>query len=864
MSSAVAAAPRRRPGTSPPGRPKGEYRRARHEGTAVSTVADPPLVLITGASGNLGRSVAGVLARDYRPVGLDLRAADEPFEVLACDFSSDESVGKALDAFRARFGPRIASVIHLAAYFDFSGDADPRYQRVNVDGTRRLLRALQSFEVGQFVYASTMLVHAPCRPGERIDETRPIDPRWAYPLSKAAAEAVVRDERGHIPAVLLRLAGVYDDTSLVPTLAQQMARIYERDLQSHLYSGSTLVGQSMLHRDDMLDALRRTVDRRAALPPLAELLIGEADAVGYGVLQDRLGAALHGEAEWTTLQVPKPLAAAGAWAQARLEPVIPDALDRGEEPFIKPFMVAMADDHYALDIGRARDLLGWEPRHRLIDGLPRMAEALKKDPQAWYERNHITPPAWVSDADELGRHPEKLRVHHEAQSRRELGANRWAHFVNLCLATWLLTQPLLIDVREPGLRTAEMLLGAALLVFATLSLSWRMPWARWVCAGIGAAVMAAPFLFHTANAAAYLSDTLVGTLIFGLAVCTKPDPGPSAIAALTGPVVPPGWSYNPSEWTQRLPIIVLALIGLYVSRYLAAYQLGHIPGAADPFFAGAPADPRNGTEEIVTSWVSRAWPVSDAAVGGYTYLLEIVIGFAGSTRRWRTMPWLVVLFGLMIAPLGITTILFIIIQPLLLGTWSTIALIGAAAVLVQIPYSLDELLATLQFLRRRAQAGQNWLRIFFVGDTDEMPPGRRDTLQAAAADEFERRPGAVLRAAVLGGVSLPWNLGLAALIGLLLLFTRPLLGADGSLAHAHHLIGSLVLTVVSIAAAEVARPVRLLNLPLGAALVATPLWLQADLANTLLGVLGGAALIALSLRRGPIRERYGAWSRWVV
>ena len=93
--------------------------------------------------------------------------------------------------------------------------------------------------------------------------------------------------------------------------------------------------------------------------------------------------------------------------------------------------------------------------------------------------------------------------------------------------------------------------------------------------------------------------------------------------------------------------------------------------------------------------------------------------------RWRTMPWLVVLFGLMIAPLGVISISFIIIQPILIGTWSTIALIGAAAMLVQIPYSLDELLATLQFLRRRVRAGQNWLRVFFVGDTDEMPGARR-------------------------------------------------------------------------------------------------------------------------------------------
>ena len=37
---------------------------------------------------------------------------------------------------------------------------------------------------------------------------------------------------------------------------------------------------------------------------------------------------------------------------------------------------------------------------------------------------------------------------------------------------------------------------------------------------------------------------------------------------------------------------------------------------------------------------------------------------------------LVVLFGLMIAPLGVVSIFFIIIQPILIGTWSTLALIG--------------------------------------------------------------------------------------------------------------------------------------------------------------------------------------------
>ena len=819
-----------------------------------------PIVLITGATGNLGRSLAQTLGRDYRIAGLDLKAEGVDFPVFEADFTSDAAVELALRKFRDAFGPRIASVIHLVAYFDFTGKDSPLYLSVNVEGTWRLLRALQSFEVEQFVYSSTMLVHAPCHPGERIDEQQPIDPRWAYPKSKAAAEAAIRAEHGNIPYVILRLAGVYDEHSTVPTMAQQMARIYERDFQSYFYSGNPLVGQAMLHRDDMLEAFRRTVDRRAVLPPECAILIGEPDAMGYDALQDALGHLMHGVDDWKTLQLPKSIAAAGAWAQGELAAVIPDAIDQGKAPFIKPFMVAMADDHYALDIRRARDLLDWEPKHRLKDELPQLVAALKDDPKRWYESNGVTPPAWLSEADDLGKNPEKLRVSHEVQIRTEHRANRWAHFANMGLATWLITQPLLIDVQETLLRWSEMGLGVALLACAALALSWRVQWARWLSAGIGALVMAVPFLFSTESSAAYLSDTLVGALIFGFAVCTRPEPGPSAIATLTGPEVPPGWSYNPSRWTQRVPIIALAIIGLYVSRYLAAYQLGHIPDVWDPFFAGSPADPQNGTEEIITSWVSQAWPVSDAAVGGYTYLLEILTGIVGSRMRWRTMPWLVVLFGLMIAPLGITSIFFIVIQPLLIGTWSTIALIGAAAVLVQIPYSLDELLATLQFLRRRAKAGQSWLRVLFVGDTDEM---RETPVAAPVADEFERSPVAVIKDMVGGGVSLPWNLALTALIGLSLMFTRITLGADGSLANAHHVIGSLVLTVVSIAAAEVARPVRYLNIPLGAALLATPFIYGAGMVTIVVSLVLGAALVMLSVHRGPIRESYGNWDRLI-
>jgi hypothetical protein len=221
------------------------------------------------------------------------------------------------------------------------------------------------------------------------------------------------------------------------------------------------------------------------------------------------------------------------------------------------------------------------------------------------------------------------------------------------------------------------------------------------------------------------------------------------------------------------------------------------------------------------------------------------------------MPWLVLLFGLMIVPLGVVSIYFIIIQPVVIGTWSTLALLGAAAVLIQIPYSLDEIWAACDFLRRRVKAGANVLRVLLRGDADEgeAPP---------SGSEFDKGFRSFMRDMLSGGVSLPWNYALAALIGLGLLFTRPLLGAEGALANADHVIGSLTLTVISLAAAEVARPVRYLNVGLGGALIAAPLVAGAGGLDIAVRLALGAALIALSVRRGPVRATYGAWSRFIV
>jgi nucleoside-diphosphate-sugar epimerase/uncharacterized membrane protein len=819
-----------------------------------------PLVLITGAAGDIGSSLIRALHDHYTPIGLDLESKADGKSIFAVDLTSDQSVQDALARLREQHGRQLAAVVHLAAYFDFTGEEHPLYRTVNVEGTSRLLRALRGFEVGNFIYASTMLVHAPAKPDARIDERTPIEPGWAYPKSKAAAEAVIEREHGAMPYTLLRFAGLYDDRSCVPTLAHQIARIYERDLQSHLYPADPGAGQSFIHRDDLIAALRSAIDRRDRLPPNQAILVGEPIAPSFEQLQNLIGQLVHGEREWTTLRIPAVAARAGAWLQQKSEPLVPDAIDQGKPPFIRPFMVERAGDHYELDISRARELLDWTPRHDIRDSLPRIVAALKDDPIAWYRDHGITLPAWMESAAQVTPDPDQLRSIHERRQREILARNAWAHWSNAGLATWLMTAPFLLGYESRELVVSDVASGCALLVFSLLSLSWRAGWARWVCATIGLWLLSAPVLFWAPTAMSYLNDTLVGMLVIGFAVATRPVPGLSPAASTSGPTVPPGWDVSPSSWAQRLPIIALAFVGLHISRYLAAYQLGHIDGVWEPFFPGGP-DPKNGTEEVITSSVSRAWPVPDAGLGAVTYALEIVTGLIGSARRWRTMPWLVVLFGLMIVPLGVVSLTFIIIQPIWIGTWCTLCLIAAVAMLIQIPYSLDELVATGQFLMRRKRAGRSLLAVFFMGDTDEPAGPVPRSLHDVPAQRPVRE---LVRDSIAGGVGTPWNLLACTAIGAWLMFSRLALGNEGAAANADHLLGALVITISVIALSEVGRAVRLLNVPLGIALVLAPILLDAPDAAAVSSVGCGVLVILLSLRRGPVRQHYARWDRLIV
>lgn len=354
----------------------------------ATNLQDKPLVLMTGSSGLIGTRVAQALEDRYRVVGLDKKPPDDaaPLDHLECDLTQDDSVEHALERVARAYGDSVASVIHLAAYYDFAGEPSPLYETLTVQGSRRLLEQLRDkfARVEQFVFSSSLLVMKPSDDDQPLTESSPTQAEWDYPESKLDAEQVIDVTAGEIPVVILRIAGVYDDGGHSIPIGQQIARIYEKQMESYFFPGDQTAGQSFIHLDDLVTCLARVVEKRGALGRREMFLIGEEDVMSYRELQDRIGELLHGQ-EWPTVRIPKTVAKAGAWVQEKLA-------SSEDEPFIKPWMIDLADQNYPVSVARARERLGWSPRRTLRETLPRMIENLQQDPSSWYQENKLSPP----------------------------------------------------------------------------------------------------------------------------------------------------------------------------------------------------------------------------------------------------------------------------------------------------------------------------------------------------------------------------------------------------------------------------------------------------------------------------------------
>lgn len=161
--------------------------------------------------------------------------------------------------------------------------------------------------------------------------------------------------------------------------------------------------------------------------------------------------------------------------------------------------------------------------------------------------------------------------------------------------------------------------------------------------------------------------------------------------------IPQPWRYNPSKWSQRIFICCLAMVAALIAVYMGLYQWRLIDRVWDPVFGDQ-------SRQVLDSNVSHTmWTwfrIPDSIMGALAYLGDVIFALAGSTRRWQDRPWLVMLFGIDVIPLGLVSATLVFMQGAVVGAWCFLCLITAVISLVLVFLAYDEIWSSILFLRK--------------------------------------------------------------------------------------------------------------------------------------------------------------------
>ncbi len=346
-----------------------------------------PRIIVTGASGFVGRHLLEELKHDVRIEGIARRSqarcgAPEHPNIGWYQVDIGERADLAAVFRRIRSEGPVHTVVHLAAHYDFTGDDHPEYYRTNVNGLRNTLDLSHEIGISRFIFSSSVAACELPPPGSALDETSSPDGDHIYARTKRLGERMLEDYRSAFPSVIVRFAAMFSDWCEYPPLFMFFETWLSHAWNRGLLGGKGLSAIPYLHIRDAVSFLRTVLENPNRTRP-GEVLIASPD--GATTHRDLFSIATL---NWfgrrkTAFLMPQALCGPGMWAR--------DVAGRllGERPFERAWMAKYIDLAMTIDASKTRERLGWAPRPRLeiLRRLPFLVENKKTDPLEWNRLN---------------------------------------------------------------------------------------------------------------------------------------------------------------------------------------------------------------------------------------------------------------------------------------------------------------------------------------------------------------------------------------------------------------------------------------------------------------------------------------------
>ena len=346
-----------------------------------------PRLVITGASGFIGRRLLDGLKERFNIVGLARRSqtrcgapVHDNISWFQADIGDRESLATAFRFIRETGGADF--FIHLAAHYDFTGDDNPEYKRTNVDGLRYVLEECRDLELDRFVFVSSVAACQFPEKGRVLNEQSPPDGDHTYAVTKRLGEEMLAEFDDCVPSCIVRFAAVFSDWCEYAPLYIFIETWLSDSWNARILGGHGRSAVPYLHAREITPFILRLLANNERLRQREILIASPSHTVNHAQLFE-LVHRYSGSSCPTPLLIPAPLARVGVWGRDLMGRLV------GNRPFERPWMVAYIDLDLAVDASYTQEVIGWRPRQRLFmeSRMAFLIDHMKSDPIEWQQRN---------------------------------------------------------------------------------------------------------------------------------------------------------------------------------------------------------------------------------------------------------------------------------------------------------------------------------------------------------------------------------------------------------------------------------------------------------------------------------------------